>query len=162
MPNAPRFARFALLLTGSAILAGLAASRATPRYAGARVPTAASLPWPSTVKPGERQLPFVLLYVDSHCPHCSRAAVLVDSIAVTRGLRAVFASRDTPADADAYQARLGLHRRVAVDSSASLIHAIGTGSVPTLVVFHADGSRQLLVGYTDDAPYRSALAEVVP
>lgn len=160
MPNAPRFARFALLLTGSAILAGLATTWATPRYAGARVPSAADLPWPSAMAASERQLPFVLLYVDSHCSHCSRAAVLVDSLVVAHDLRAVFVSNDTRADADAYRARLGLHRPLVLDSSAALIHAIGTGSVPTLVLFHADGSRQLLVGFTHDAPYRSALVEL--
>jgi hypothetical protein len=160
MPNAPRFARFALLLTGSAILAGLAATWATPRYAGARVPPAATLPWPPDALPSDRQLPFALLYVDSHCAHCSRAAVLVDSLAVANDLRVVFASRDTPSDADAYRSHLGLHRSLMVDSSAALIHALGTGSVPTLVVFHADGTRHLLVGFTRDGPYRAALSEL--
>lgn len=162
MPNAPRFARFALLVMGSAVLAGLAATWATPRYAGARVPPAADLPWPSTVSSSDRVPPLVLLYVDSRCAHCSRAAVLVDSIVAARGLRAVFVTHDTRADADAYQRRLRLRRGFALDSSRNLIHALGTGSVPTLVLFHADGSRQLLVGYRRDAPFRAALAALAP
>jgi hypothetical protein len=159
MPNAPRFARAALLVLGSAVLAGLAATLATPRYAGARVPAAADLPWPRTVAPEDRRPPFVLMYVSSRCAHCSRAAVLLDSIADARGLRAVFVSNDTRADADAYQNRLALHHRLHLDSAGSLIHAVATQSVPTMVVFHSDGSRQLVVGFTHDAAYRQALSQ---
>lgn len=158
MPNARRFALSALLLGGSAVLAALAAVMSTPRHAGARVPTAAELPWPSLADVSDRRLPFLLLYVDSHCEHCSRAAILVDSVATARGLRAVIVSGDAPADADAYQHRLGLHLRIETDSASALLHAIATGAVPTLVLFHADGARELVVGFTRDAPYRATLA----
>ena len=157
MPNARRFALSALLLVGSAALAALVAAISTPRYAGARVPAAAELPWPAGVRTADRRLPFVLLYVDSHCSHCSRAAVLVDSIADARGLRALIVSDDSAADADGYRRRLGLNRHVLRDSSGALLHAIGTRSVPTLLLFHGDGSRQLVVGFTRDALYRRAL-----
>ena len=159
MPNAHRFALAALLVVGSAVLAGLAVMVSTPRYAGARVPVVAELPWPATVRAADRRLPFALLYVDSHCGHCSRAAVLVDSIAAARGYRAVIATRDLPADADAYRRRLRMHLALAIDSSGALLRAIGTRSVPTLVLFHADGSRQLVVGFTNEPRYRATLAE---
>ena len=159
MPNAHRFALSALLVVGSAVLAGLAVIASTPRYAGARVPAAASLPWPATARSADRRLPFALLYVDSHCGHCSRAAVLVDSIAVARGHRAVIATRDLPVDADAYRRQLRLHLPLTSDLSGALLRAIGTRSVPTLVLFHADGSRQLVVGFTNEARYRATLAE---
>ena len=158
MPNAHRFALSALLVVGSAVLAGLVVAGSTPRYAGARVPAAAMLPWPPGIHHADIRPPFVLLYVDSHCAHCSRAAVLADSIATARGLRAVLASRDTRADADAYAQRLGLHRPLVVDSSGALLRASTTRAVPTLVLFHADCSRELIVGFIGDARYRAALA----
>ncbi len=158
MPNARRFALSALLLGGSAVLAALVAVSSTPRHAGARVPAAAELPWPTRAAVSDRRLPFLLLYVDSHCEHCSRAAILVDSVVTARGLRAVMVSDDAPADADAYQHRLGLHLRIETDSASALLHAIATRAVPTLVLFHADGSRELVVGFTRDAPYRATLA----
>jgi hypothetical protein len=158
MPNAHRFALSALLVLGSAVLAGLVVAISTPRYAGARVPVSADLPWPPAVRAADRVPPFVLLYVDSHCAHCSRAAILVDSVAAARGLHAVIATRDTPDDASAYRARLALHLPLVLDSSAALLHALGTRSVPTLVLFHADGSRQLVVGLTNETRYRNTLA----
>jgi hypothetical protein len=158
MPNAHRFALSALLVLGSAVLAGLVVIASTPRYAGARIPTASQLPWPRGVSAADRRPPFLLLYVDSHCAHCSRAAILVDSVAAARGLRAVIATRDTPEDASAYRARLRLRIPLMHDSSAALLHALGTRSVPTLVLFHADGSRQLVVGFTNEARYRNTLA----
>lgn len=158
MPNAHRFALSALVVMASAVLAGLVVVRSTPRYAGARVPPAADLPWPASIHPDDRRLPFVLLYVDSHCAHCSRAAVLADSIARTRSLRAVIATRDDSTDAAAYRERLALHRPLTPDSSAALLRALGTRAVPTLVLFHSDGTRQLLVGLTDEKRYRNTLA----
>ena len=160
MPNAHRFALSALLVVGSAVLAGLAVAVSTPRYAGARVPAAADLPWPPTVRAVDRTLPFVLLYVDSRCSHCSRAATLVDSIVAARHLRGVIATRDDSADAEAYRRRLAIRLPLTRDSGAVLMHAIGTGAVPTLLVFHVDGSRQLVVGFTKDGPYRHTLAEL--
>ncbi len=158
MPNARRFALTALLVLGSAGLAGLVGVLATPEYAGARVPAAADLPWPRAVAPADREPPFVLLYVDSHCAHCSRAAVLVDSVVHVRHLRGIFVTSDAPDDASAYRQRLGLHLELRLDSASAMIHALGTRAVPTLVLFHRDGSRQLVVGFTHDAPYRKALA----
>ena len=159
MPNAHRFALSALLVVGSAVLAGLVVMASTPRYAGARVPAAAELPWPATVGPDARRLPFVLLYVDSRCAHCSRAVQLVDSVARARALRATIATRDDSASAAAYRARLGLRLPFTLDSSGTLLRAIGTRSVPTLVLFHRDGTRQLVVGFTHEARYRNTLAE---
>ena len=159
MPNARRFALSALLVLGSAVLAGLVVTLSTPRYAGARVPPAADLPWPAASVAAERRLPFLLLYVDSHCAHCSRAAVIVDSVATARGLRAIIVTRDSRAEADAYQQRLRLRRSLALDSAAALMHAIGTRSVPTLILFHPDGSRQLVVGFSNDGRYRHTLSE---
>lgn len=159
MPNAHRFALSALVVMASAVLAGLVVVGSTPRYAGARVPPAADLPWPRGSRPDGRRLPFVLLYVDSHCAHCSRAAVLVDSIVRARSLRVVIATRDDSADAAAYRNRLGLRLLLTSDSSAALLHALGTRAVPTLVLFHSDGSRQLVVGFTDERRYRNTLAE---
>ena len=159
MPNAHRFALSALVVTTSAVLAGLVVHVSTPRYAGARVPVADALPWPASVRPEARRLPFVLLYVDSHCAHCSRAAVLVDSVARVRAPRATIATRDDSADAEAYRTRLGLHLAITLDSSGALLDALGTRSIPTLVLFHADGSRQLVVGFTREAPFRETLAE---
>lgn len=157
MPNAHRFALSALLVLGSAALAGSVVALSTPRYAGARIPGAGELPWPPGVSAVDRQAPFVLLYIDSHCAHCSRAATLIDSLAVARGLRAVIATHDTREDAGAYRARLALRLPLRLDSSAALLHALGTRSVPTLVLFHADGSRQLVVGLTSEARYRNTL-----
>ena len=159
MPNAHRFALSALLVLGSAVLAGMVAVISTPRYAGARVPPAAGLPWPPAIPAASRQLPFALLYVDSHCAHCSRAAVLVDSVAAARGGRALIVTRDTRADAIAYGQRLRLHRALVPDTSGALLRAIGTRAVPTLVLFHSDGSRQLVVGITSERRYRDTLAE---
>lgn len=162
MPNARRFAPAALLVGGSAVLAGVVVTLATPPYAGARVPAAPDLPWPTTVAATERRLPFALLYVDSHCPHCSRAAVLVDSVFIARGMRAVVVTSDSPDTAAAYERHLGLHFAVRSDSASALMHAIGTRSVPSLVLFHADGSRQLVVGFTHEASFRRVLAEFEP
>ena len=159
MPNAHRFALAALLVMGSVALAGFVVVASTPRYAGARVPAVADLPWPAAVRPDDRRLPFMLLYVDSHCAHCSRAAVLVDSVAAARSLRVAIATRDDSADAAAYRTRLALRVPLILDSSAALLHALGTRSVPTLVLFHSDGSRQLVVGLTDEGRYRNTLAE---
>lgn len=158
MPNAHRFALSALLLWGSAVLAVIVAVISTPRHAGAGVPPAAELPWPPRVAASARQLPTLLLYVDSHCDHCSRAAILVDSVATARRLRAFIVSNDAPADADAYQRRLGLRLRIDTDSGSALLHAIATRAVPSLVLFHADGSRELVVGFTRDVRYRATLA----
>ena len=159
MPNAHRFALSALLVMGSAVLAGLAITLSAPRYAGARIPPAGDLPWPATITAAERELPFALLYVDSHCAHCSRAAVIVDSVATARGLRAIIVSADSPGDGEAYRRRLRLGHAVASDTASAMIHAIGTRAVPTLVLFHRDGSRQLVVGFTSDGRYRHTLAE---
>lgn len=159
MPNARRFALSALLVMGSAALAGIIAVLSTPRYAGARVPPADELPWPPTVAAAARRPPFVLLYVDSRCAHCSRAATLVDSIVAAKGVGAIIVTSDRSSDAGAYRRKLGLRLPLTLDSSSTLMHAIGTRAVPTLVLFHADGSRQLIVGFTHDAPYRHALAE---
>ena len=161
MPNARRFALSAFLLGGSAVLAALVAVISTPRHAGARVPAAAELPWPARAAVSDRRLPFLLLYVDSHCGHCARAAILVDSVATARRLRALIVSNDAPVDANRYQHRLGLHRRIETDSASALLHAIATRAVPTLVLFHADGSRELVVGFTRDARYRATLAGFV-
>jgi hypothetical protein len=159
MPNAHRFALAALLVMGSAAVAALVVVVSTPRYAGARVPAAAELPWPADVRAADRALPFVLLYVSSRCAHCKRAAVLVDSVARARPLQAVIATGDAPAEAAAYREHLGLRFPLALDSSGALLRALGTRSVPTLVLFHTDGSRQLVVGFTDESRYRHTLAE---
>ncbi|MFL5563309.1 MAG: TlpA family protein disulfide reductase [Gemmatimonadaceae bacterium] len=157
MPNAHRFALAALLLLGSAVLAGLVVTLSTPRYAGARVPPARELPWPTSVAAADRTPPFVLLYVSSSCGHCSRAAVLVDSLLTARRIRGAIVTNDTPDRAASYCEKLRLTRPLAYDSGSVLIHAIGTHAVPTLVLFHADGSRQLLVGFAHDEPFRRAI-----
>ena len=159
MPNARRFALSALLLGGSAVLAGVVATLSTPRYAGARVAAAEQLPWPPAVSRADRRLPFLILYVDSHCAHCSRAAVLVDSVATARGLRALIVTGNSAAEAAAYRTRLGLALPIVADSGSALIRAIGTRSVPTLVLFHPDGARELVVGFTRDDRYRKTLLE---
>ena len=160
MPNAHRFALTALLVMGSAALAGLVVAVSTPRYAGARVPVAASLPWPTSLAIADRQPPFALLYVASACEHCSPAAVLVDSALAAGRLRGFIASNDERGVAEAYRAKLHLHRPIVLDSGAALLHALGTHAVPTLVLFHADGTRQLVVGFRRDATYRQVLTEL--
>lgn len=162
MPNAHRFALSALLVMGSAALAGLVVAVSTPRYAGARVPSAASLPWPKELSASDRQPPFALLYVASRCDHCSRAAVLVDSAIAAGRLRGFVATNDERADAIAYRRKLQLHRAMLLDSGAALLHALGTHAVPTLVLFHADGTRELIVGFMHDAAYRRALDGLEP
>lgn len=158
MPNAHRFALSALLVIGSAALAGLVAVTATPRYAGARIPSAADLPWPARLPAAEHRPPFVMLYVASGCVHCSRAAVLLDSVITFGQRRGFIVTSDDRVAAGSYRTKLRLHRQLVLDPDSALMRALGTRAVPTLVVFHADGSRQLLVGFTDDAPYRRALA----
>ena len=159
MPNAHRFALSALLVMGSAVLAGLVVTISTPRYAGARVPSAASLPWPRGLAIVDHQLPFALLYVASGCDHCSRAAVLVDSAIAAGRVHGFIATNDERGIADEYGAKLHLRRRIVQDSGAALLHALGTHAVPTLVLFHADGTRQLVVGFMRDADYRHVLEE---
>ena len=144
---------------GGAALAGLIVALSTPRYAGARVPPAASLPWPEALAPSERRPPFALLYVASGCEHCSRAAVLVDSAVTAGRLNGFIATSDDREIADEYRRKLHLHRPLIVDSGSLLLHALGTRAVPTLVLFHADGTRQLVVGFTRDAQYRRVLEE---
>lgn len=162
MPNhrSRRFARSALLLLGSAVLAGILAVVSTPRFAGARVPPIEDLPWPANIRPGV-EAPLALLYVQSRCGHCSRAAAIFDSVFALSSTRAIIATNDDSADERAYQAKLGLRVPITIDSGSRLIHALGTRAVPTLVLFHADGSRQLVVGFTDEAPYRAVLEEFV-
>ena len=155
-----RFARSALLLVGSAVLAGILAVVSTPRFAGARVPPVDALPWPTSARAGI-EAPLALLYVQSRCSHCSRAAVIFDSVFALSNTRAVIATNDDSTEADAYRGKLGLRLPITIDSGARLIHALGTRAVPTLVLFHADGSRQLVVGFTDDAPFRAILEEFV-
>jgi hypothetical protein len=157
MPNARRFAQAALLILGSAVVAGLIVSLSTPRYAGARVPPARELPWPTSVAAVDHTPPFVLLYVSSGCSHCSRAATLVDSILAVRRMRGVIVTNDDPDRAESYRAKLHLTHSITRDSGSALLHAIGTHAVPTLILFHADGSRQLLVGFAHDEPFRRAL-----
>jgi hypothetical protein len=157
MPNAHRFALSALLVMGSAALAGLVAAISTPRYAGARVPPAAGLPWPKALSAADRQPPFALLYVASGCDHCSRAAALADSAIASGRLRGFIASNDEPVAAAAYREKLHLHRTIVFDSGSLLLRALGTHAVPTLVLFHADGTRELIVGFMRDAAYRRAL-----
>jgi hypothetical protein len=142
---------------GSAALAGVLAIVSTPRFAGARVPPVESLPWPASVR-AEARAPLALIYVQSGCGHCSRAAQLFDSVFAISSTRAIIATNDGAEAADAYRSKLGLRLAITRDSGAALIRALGTGAVPTLVLFHADGSRQLVVGFTDEAPYRSLLA----
>ena len=154
--RSPRLARSALLLLGSAVLAGVVAVVSTPRFAGARVPPIETLPWPAAVR-ADAEAPLALLYVQSRCDHCSRAAALFDSIFALSSTRAIIASNDDSGAAEAYRAKLGLRLAITTDSGAQLIRALGTRSVPTLVLFHADGSRQLVVGFTDDARYRGLL-----
>lgn len=155
-----RFARTALLLGGSAALAGALAVMSTPRFAGARVPPVESLPWPASVR-AEARSPLALLYVQSGCGHCSRAAQIFDSVFAVSSTRAIVATNEGPQSADAYRAKLGLRLPIASDSGGALIRALGTRAVPTLVLFHADGSRQLVVGFTDEVPYRTLLESFV-
>ena len=159
MPNAHRFALSALLVMGGAALAGLIVALSTPRYAGARVPPAASLPWPKAVAPSQRRPPFALLYVASGCDHCSRAAVLVDSAVAAGRLNGFIATSDERGIADEYRQKLQLRRPLILDSGSVLLHALGTRAVPTLVLFHSDGTRQLVVGFMRDAQYRRVLEE---
>ena len=159
MPNARRFAFTALLVMGSAALAGLIAAISTPRYAGARVPPASSLPWPTGLANADHVPPFVLLYVASGCEHCSRAAVVVDSAIDAGRIHGFIATNDELRIAEEYRAKLHLHRPIVLDSNAALLHALGTHAVPTLVLFHADGTRQLVVGFMRDAAYRHVLEE---
>jgi hypothetical protein len=159
MPNARRFAFTALLVMGSAALAGFVVAISTPRYAGARVPSASSLPWPHGLATADHEPPFALLYVASGCEHCSRAAVLVDSAIYAGRLRGFVATNDERGVAEEYRAKLHLHRSIVLDSGAVLLHALGTRAVPTLVLFHADGTRQLVVGFRRDATYRHVLEE---
>lgn len=157
-PRSRRFARSALLLTGSAVLAGVAALLVTPRFAGARIPPLHRLPWPAEVRAG-LEPPLALLYVQSGCSHCSHAAAVFDSVLARSRIRAIIATNDSRADASEYGRKLALQLPVTVDSGGALIHALGTRAVPTLVLFHADGSRQLVVGFTSDARYRATLEE---
>jgi hypothetical protein len=159
MPNAHRFALSALLVVGSAVLAGLVAAGSTPRYAGARVPPAARLPWPTALSAVDHQPPFVLLYVSSRCDHCSRAAIIVDSALAVRQLRGFIVTNDDRVDAESYRAKLRLHRPLVLDPGSALLHAVGTHAVPTLVLFHGDGTRQLVVGFTRENAYRRVLEE---
>ena len=124
------------------------------------MPPVESLPWPASVR-AEARTPLALLYVQSGCGHCSRAAQLFDSVFALSSTRAVIATNDAPESADAYRTKLGLRLPITSDSGGALIHALGTRAVPTLVLFHADGSRQLVVGFTDEAPYRSLLESFV-
>ena len=158
--RSPRLAPTALLLVGSAVLAGILAIVSTPRFAGARVPPIETLPWPAAVR-AEAEAPLALLYVQSRCGHCSRAAVMFDSVFALSSTRAIIATDDDSAAAEAYHAKLGLRLPITRDSGARLIRALGTRSVPTLVLFHADGTRQLVVGFTDEGPYRDLLQSFV-
>lgn len=151
-----RFARAALLLVGSAVLAAVVATVSTPRFAGARVPGIEALPWPASVR-DEARAPLALIYVQSGCGHCSHAAQLFDSVFALSSTRAIIASNDSPQALERYRARLGLRLDITRDSGGALIRAVGTGAVPTLVLFHADGSRQLVVGFREAAPYREIL-----
>jgi hypothetical protein len=144
---------------GSAVLAGLVVTISTPRYAGARVPPAGSLPWPRGLAIADHQLPFALLYVASGCDHCSRAAAQVDSAIAAGRIRGFITTNDERGTADEYGAKLHLRRPIVLDSGAALLHALGTHAVPTLVLFHADGTRQLIVGFMHDDTYRRALEE---
>jgi hypothetical protein len=149
-----RFARSALLLVGSAALAVALAVVSTPRFARAKVPPLDSLPWAAVVRHPRPRVPVALLYVQSRCSHCSRAAVAFDSIASALGVDGIVVTSDSAPVAESYRARLSLHAPISLDTSKALLHALKIQSVPTLIVFGRDGTRYLVVGFRDAAMYR--------
>jgi hypothetical protein len=152
-----RFARSALLLLGSAVLAAVLAVASTPRFARAKVPPLDSLPWNAVAGIERPRTPLALLYVQSSCSHCSAAARAIDSLALAGHFRAVIVTSDSAAAADAYRAKLSLRSPIALDTAKAMLHALNIESVPTLIVFAPDGARHLVVGFRGDAPYRRLL-----
>jgi hypothetical protein len=152
-----RFARSALLLVGGAALAIALAVVSTPRFARAKVPPLDSLPWAAVARQVRPEAPVALLYVQSRCSHCSRAAATFDSLASALGIKGIVVTSDSAPAADLYRARLSLHAPIALDTTRALLHALKIQSVPSLVVFSRDGSRYLTVGFRDAATYRRLL-----
>ena len=152
-----RFARSALLLVGSAVLAIVLAVVSTPRFARAKVPPLDSLPWAAVARYARPRAPVALLYVQSRCNHCSRAGIAFDSIATALGVEGIVVTSDSAAAADRYRLKLSLHAPIALDTTRALLHALKIQSVPTLVVFGRDGSRYFAVGFRGAAPYRRLL-----
>lgn len=142
MSAAPRaLLLLALLLVGGA---GLSVAGRVPETEEPL--SIAALPWAATDAPADADAPRAFLYVQAACPHCARAAHLVDSLRAVHALPVHIVAGDGRTDADAFAARARLAGRVIADSTRALARAAGIRAVPTLLVLAEHGGARRIVG----------------
>lgn len=141
-----RFARTALLLVGSAALAGTVALIATPSHIEAKVPPLDALPW-SVSGTDRPDLPVAILYVDERCSHCGPAAREASASASASGATLLVVGRGSRDSTRDYGRRLALRSPIGADTSGALGRALGVRAVPALFLFARDGQRAVLVGF---------------
>jgi hypothetical protein len=142
------------------VLAVALAIASTPHFVRATVPPLDSLPWAAVDRLTAPRVPLAVLYVQSRCSHCSRAAVTFDSIAAAIRVPGIVVTSDSASVADAYRAKLSLRSAIALDTARRLMTALEIESVPTLVVFGRDGSRRLTVGFRDRSAYSRLMRSI--
>ena len=149
MTTATRFARAALLLGGSAAVAGTLAILSTPSQVAADVPALPALPWAAVAGAPAPLPPAAILYASERCAHCAPATRAASTAAAAAGVTLVVVAHGSVDSTRRYAARLSLRSPVAADTSGALGRALGVRNVPALFLFARDGSRFVLVGFRD-------------
>lgn len=157
MTTTTRFARAALLLGGSAAVAGTLAILSTPSQVAADVPALPALPWAAVAGAPAPLPPAAILYASERCAHCAPAARAASAEAAAAGVTLVVVAHGSADSTRRYAARLSLRSPVAADTSGALGRALGVRNVPALFLFARDGSRSVLVGFRDARAYARAL-----
>lgn len=157
MTTATRFARAALLLGGSAAVAGTLAILSTPPQVAADVPPLPALPWASLAGASAPETPAAILYASERCAHCAPAARAASAAAADAGVTLLVVAHASIDSTRRYAARLSLRAPVAADTNGALGRALRVRNVPALFLFARDGSRAVLVGFRDARDYARAL-----
>lgn len=157
MTHHRRFARTALLLGGSAALAGTVALFATPSQVTANVPSLDRLPWETVAGAAAPEPPAAILYVSERCAHCAPAAKAASAAAADAGATLVVVARGSVDSTRRYARQLALRSPIASDTNGAIGRALGVRSVPAMFLFARDGSRSVLVGFRGGREYARAL-----
>jgi hypothetical protein len=148
-------ARSRAAFTALAVLAGVAGvvafvavqARPAGRFRTASV-LPASLDWHAVtindVPVAPPLPPSAMLYVVPSCPHCEAAAkVFVREVTNLRSQGLLIAGSNSEV-ADAYQRKLGIQQRIAVDSTRAFARSAAINVVPTLIVLPTHGPARVL------------------
>lgn len=152
-----RFTRSALLLGGSAVLAGIVAVVVTPTQVTATVPPLDALPWGTVVGAATPTLPLAILYVSERCSHCGPATRAASAAASDLGATLLVVARGRVDSTRRYAERLAVAAAVVADTSGTFGRALGVRAVPALFLFARDGQRSVVVGFRGRRGYERAL-----